>query len=353
MAFFVLSERGSSKSPAQACVNEFEDVLINLLNAQLICPNTASGSSIDIDRYDSGKEKIVFVICISEYKAYQSLTCIKNWRKKFDKVIIYVFDSYPVSREMGWIRKKLSRSIRALSEVDHIFVALSGGVEKFESDFSAPVSFVPLAADVLKFGSGRSNRCISINAYGRQHLTHSKMLAEYFNNTENCGSYLHTNHTEIGQLHDYVSHRRQFWKLLSISNIAMAYDPMVVNRTGANAFTFSFIGQRWFESLAAGCLVVGRRPTCSETKDYLDWDDATVELPKNDGDVIPFLEEILNDSDRLESAHKRNYMNSLLKNDWRHRLVDIFDHLKLYIPQGIRNEIEEMAAMAHKIQQDF
>ena len=131
----------------------------------------------------------------------------------------------------------------------------------------------------------------------------------------------------------------------------MAYDPLAVNRPGANAFIFSFIGQRWFESLAAGCLVVGRRPICSEAKKYLDWDDATVELPKNDGDVIPFLEEILNDSDRLESAHKRNYMNSLLKNDWRHRLVDIFHQLKMDLPQVIRKEIEEMAIKAHKIQQ--
>lgn len=150
------------------------------------------------------------------------------------------------------------------------------------------------------------------------------MFSEYFNNFKNNGIYLHTNHTELGQVHDYVSHRRQFWKLLGKSSIAMAYDPMVVNRPGKNTFSFSFIGQRWFESLAAGCLVVGRRPTCPEVKNYLDWDDATVELPKDDESVIPFLNELLNDDQRLESAHKRNYVHSLLKNDWRHPLDGYF-----------------------------
>lgn len=352
MTFFVISERNSSKTPSQACVNEFEDVLVGLLNARLICPNIENRRAIDIHIDSSENERVAFVICISEYKAYQSLLCIRNWRKIFDKVLLYVFDAYPISKEPGWIRKKVSRSIRALSDVDHIFIALSGGVERFERDYKTPVSFVPLAADVLKFGSGRSDRCICINAYGRQHVVHSKMLAEHFNDIEKSGSYLHTNHTEISRLHDYILHRKQFWKLLSISKIAMAYDPLVVNRTSANAFSFSFIGQRWFESLAAGCLVVGARPTCSETNVYLDWEDATVELPKNDAAVISFLEDLISDTERLAKAHKRNYMNSLLKNDWRHRLVDILSQLKLDVPVAVQKTIEEMAAKANACRKD-
>lgn len=349
-AFFVISERSRSKWPAQACVNEFEDILINLLNARLICPTIENKSAIEFNTDDSEREKIAFVICISESEAYQSLVLIKSWRKIFDKVILYVFDAYHISKELGWVRKKLSRTIRALSDVDHIFTAVSAGVEILGRDFSAPISFVPLAADVLKFGSGRTNRCISINAYGRQHLEHSNMLAEHFNDIEKCGSYLHTNHTEIGRLHDSILHRKQFWKLLSMSKIAMAYDPMVVNRTSANTFSVSFIGQRWFESLASGCLVVGARPTCSESKVYLDWEDATIELPKNDDAVIPFLEDLLSDTDRLANAHKRNYTNSLLKNDWRHRLADIFTQLKMDIPPAVQSEIGAMAAKANDFQ---
>jgi hypothetical protein len=351
-AFFVISQRSRSKAPAQACVNEFEDILINLLNARLVCPTIENKSANDFNTDDSERERIAFVICISEDGAYQSLVLIKNWRKIFDKVILYVFDAYHISKELGWVRKKLSRSIRALNDVDHIFTGVSAGVEILGRDFSAPVSFVPLAADVLRFGSGRSDRCISINAYGRQHMTHSKMLAEHFNDIEKSGSYLHTNHTEIRGLHDYILHRRQFWKLLSISKIAMAYDPMVVNRTTANTFSVSFIGQRWFESLAGGCLVVGARPTCSESKVYLDWDDATVELPKNDDAVIPFLEDLISDTERLANAHKRNYANSLLKNDWRHRLVDIFGQLKLDVPLAVQKEIGEMAAKANEVQKN-
>lgn len=352
MSFFVLSERCRSRGAAQSCVNEFEDVIVHSLKAKLISPDNANGKPVDINSFDSDGERIVFVICISAYPAYQLLSCVKDWRKKFDKVIVYIFDAYPMSMEMGWLRKTLSRSVRALSEVDHIFVALGGGVELFERDFRAPVSFLPLAADVSKFGSGEAGRCISVNGYGRQHLIHSKMLSEHFNDTRNHGVYFHTNHTEIGQVYDYVAHRKQFWKLLSKSSIAMAYDPMAVNRSGENAFTFSFVGQRWFESLAAGCLVVGKRPTCPEAKDYLDWDDATVELPNDDGAVVQFLENILSDTNRLESAHKRNYMNSLLKNDWRHRLAKIFIRLNLDVPQELQKEIEDMTIRANDIQQD-
>ena len=345
MEYVVLSGRDVNHFPAQGCINEFEDVMVRTLGARLVCPQ--GGENLAILETLEGQPTVAFLVCLTVHQVPQFLAPVRDWRRRFHRVVVYVFDAYEKFSVPRWPRRRFSPGLKTINQVDRIYVALAGAVEHYTAHFAAPVSFLPLAADVLQYGSTREDRCISINAYGRQHAGHSRLLAGHFNDVGRDGLFYHTSHTAIGEVHDYLAHRRQFWKMLSMSRIALAYDPLVVNRPGVNAFPFSFVGQRWFESLAAGCLVVGRRPRCEEAATLLDWPDATVELPEDDAAVLPFMLDLLHDEERLRRAHRENYRQSLLRNDWRHRLACILEQdLGLECPVALVQELKRLEQRA-------
>lgn len=273
-------------------------------------------------------ESIVFIIAITLRIAISALYELKTIRKNFRNVILYIFDSYnfPKALLKALPFSRIARIGKLLSSVDHIFVGLEGGEKEYGTCVETNISYVPLAADVKNFGSCETNgRCISVNAYGRQNESHTSILSRQFNSKDSEQLFAHTNHLHIDKILNYVEHRRQFWSLLRHSKISLAYDGYIVNRSGKNRFPFSFIGQRWFESLAAGCVVVGNRPTCASTDEYIGWEDATIECPNGDGEFLQFIEELLQDTERLVKTCQRNYANSLIKNDWRCRLVNILE----------------------------
>jgi hypothetical protein len=326
--YYVLSARGITPSPAQCCVNEFEDIIASACNAKLLVPINSGRFNPDLSA--PAKDRVLLVVCISVFQAPLLLRLIPRWRDEFGKVAVYVFDAYPTNNNSRpwWKPAWASGTLSALRTVDAFFVGMLGGVDYVSRLTGMPARFVPLGANVADFGSGGSERWIDVNAYGRQYEPHRRALADRFNQKERSTFFFHTAHMQVSGVPDYLRHRAQFWQMLRMSKLMLAYDPMFANRKGGSAqFTFSFLGQRWFEGLCAGCLVVGRRPTCVEADSLLDWEDATVELPADTAEAVDFVEDLLEDGDRLRFAQIRNYGHSLLKHDWRHRLIEILDAL--------------------------
>ena len=76
--------------------------------------------------------------------------------------------------------------------------------------YDVPVEVVPLAADALKFGSGRGQRIIDVIGYGRQQREHSDLLSATFNQPGSARTYYHTDHATAGTVIDFYSHRNHF-----------------------------------------------------------------------------------------------------------------------------------------------
>lgn len=130
------------------------------------------------------------------------------------------------------------------------------------------------------------------------------------------------------------SHRIQrvhFWQFLRLSVVSLCYHSDVVRKTDLGV---RFVPQRYFESLAAGCLVFGTMPPRQPGIEKISWEDSVVELPPDDKDVIACIRSLLADADRLELIRKRNYRNSLALNDWRHRLNEIMSILSINSKQA-------------------
>lgn len=315
--FYTLSQRDTKKSPAQCCVIEFEDVIIEHLNAELIKP----GYGVD----KSQEQRILFVPGLSIYDVDQSLRSVKT--ESFDQVYAYIFDAFALAQDFkkpNW-RKALSSHYRTIRKIDRLFVPFQRSVVDFERLYQIPVSYMPLGVDAKKYGGYDAHKIIDVNGYGRQYGSLDKILSERFNQRDSNRIYHHTGHQHTPIIHDVYAHRRLFWQQLRKSKIALAFDPLYADLN--NRFPFSFVGQRWIESAAAGCVIVGKRPVCAEMDDLFDWENSTIELPDNANDMADFIDSMLNDSS-IETIGRENAHQCLSRHDWRLRVDDILKMCK-------------------------
>lgn len=317
---YVLSLRNLKSIPAQGCVSELEDVFAEVLSAIVFAPTDASEIAGFVQRASFLRADL-FVTALTASGVVGALQHAKGWRKAFHRVFAYVFDSWLSPLELArpnW-RRRLSRYDRTLAQLDHLFISSMLAAEETARHYATPVSYVPLAVDTKKFGSAQPARAISVNAYGRQHPEHVRALADAYNKVSSARSLYFTSHMAIASVHDLPRHRAFFWKMLSMSSIALAYDPMRVN-PDARQWRYSFVGQRWFESLAAGCVVVGFRPSCPAADELLNWQDATLECPEDTSEFMRFIDELLDDPERLDTIRVSNVRHMLAEHDWSHRI---------------------------------
>jgi hypothetical protein len=114
-----------------------------------------------------------------------------------------------------------------------------------------------------------------------------------------------------------------FWSILERSVFSFAFSGFDEERKHVSRFPFPFVGQRWFEAMAAGCVVVGKRPAGEEADALLDWPDSTLELDSDPDVAVEQLLGWLGDPDRLASIGLRNAAEVRGKHDWTARLDDM------------------------------
>ena len=349
--YYILSSRKICSRPVQAATTEFEDVLVECCGGVLFTPapsgDVAARGRLPARRTmlpprHSRSEQVLIVVGNHLGFVVTLLASIPDYRRRFDVICAYIIDAFPFASELSkplW-RRRLSRFSRTLSSLDHLFVPIGLTAATLGDLYGVPTSFVPMACDVVRFGSGGSDRPIDLMGYGRQHAAHSAAFADAYNDPASHRIYSHTDHIVIGAITDFHRHRRLFWKNLCRSRVALAYDPLAVNPNGQ--FPCSFVSLRWFECLTAGCLIAGRRPTCPEMDDLFFWEDSTIEVPEKTEDVVPFMEDLLADTERLDAAHHRNYTHALAHHDWRYRIASMLDRLQLPHPEPLQRNLEQL-----------
>lgn len=350
--YYILSIRNKSFGPAQCCLNEFEDVLVECCQGTLIEPDyseTEFGlkllyekfvgvTKIDFPKPTSiSHQQILIIVVFTVWDCKLLNHMPKNWKKRFDVVVAYVFDAaYPVYDFATKLKIANSRLASNLKVLDCLFIPMTGCIQELNETFKIPIVTIPMAADVSKFGSNKHDRWIDVMGYGRQFAPHSQILENTYNDPAYNRIYYYTSHMHIQRIHNVNEHRRLFWKLLNNSQISLAYDVLT---TPCEQFFLSFVSQRWFECLAAGCMIIGRRPVCPEANDLLNWEDATIEVPDDPNSLIPFIEDLLNDKERLQSVQNRNYLNALGRHDWRYRIADMLNYLGLKQPIPLQRSV--------------
>ena len=338
--FFVFSLRSEKRAPAYACIVEYEDVLVRSLGGSLIEPKQFdSFNPIKL----SNDSAFLFVTGISMGDVIESMQYAKPYLDGFDGIYAYVFDSIIMQHEFdtpAW-RKSLSKFYKLSKKITRLFVPADFSVKEFEQIYQIPVSFMPMAADVFKHGGATPNKAIDVMGYGRQDPKCSELLSEAFNQPHTNKIYYHTDHFNIPTINETYMHRRFFWQLLRASKIALAFDALAANNN--NRFRFSFVGQRWFESAAAGCVIVGKRPTCPEMDILFPQTQSTIDIPDDQSQIIPFFEALLNEHAMLAKIGRDQYEYALEKNDWRHRVAEMLTIAKIAHPIALDAELKTLA----------
>ena len=316
----VLSRRNLNRSPAMCCAVELEEVLVRNFDGQLV-------ALPDVPRNGLART-VVFVAAINFGELQEAWHNLRKLRDSGARIVAYVFDSWNVREFFYNPRRRLRLYLQptlALREVcDLLLVPFATSAEAFETGDRAIVRHVPLAVDSTLVNGLSAERSITLNAYGRQPEALIDYLSQSLNRPDSMTAMHHTNHFLISGITDMYAHRRQFWKIAQMSAIALAYDPRL---THPARFPVSIVGQRWFECLAAGCVVMGRRPQTPEADQLLDWPDATIELPEEFPDVVEAILALAGDTARLAMIRERNVAQIRARHDWLHRLGPVLAEL--------------------------
>ncbi|WP_442678708.1 glycosyltransferase [Sphingomonas sp. ASY06-1R] len=310
----LISSVGKRIAPAIACVSEFEDVLREALNCSTV--NLANGER----PMHSERPALTIMVAISFAQLVQSLNKLGRDLPRSGVTVAYVFDAFlsPRLTRLPAQFRPLTRYYRALHRLDRIFTPMLGLREQQQAILRRSIDYLPIGVDALKYGSARTeDRWVSVNGYGRQPAGLTATLSDRFNRNR-AGFFYHTDHMRISELTEINRHRAMFWQLLRSSRIALAYAPEAYDPAGR--FECSFVGQRWFESLAAGCAVLGRRPSAPEADALLDWTDATIEISDEPSRALDEIGSLLGDRDRLEQITRRNFRETVARHDWRIRI---------------------------------
>ncbi len=362
MDLYLLSCRSTASSVSWDPVYELENLIASTCNAMILAPGyrpavqraRSTGGRVNrwvekafgktIGRYEpvplmlpattQPKVLLVTAICGADLNL---LSAIKGWRQQFDCVAAYVFDAWGLPIYPSFTR-----------QLDHLFVPMPELITSLHQGLHIPVSFLPFGVDALRQGSGASDRPIDVISYGRIPQPFHKAFAAAFNQPQSAQLYYRATprRRDYAPILPYEQReddrdRQLFFQLLRRTKLALAFDTLY---PGMREFPHSFVTLRWFEGAAAGCAIIGKRPTTPVADQLFNWEDATIEIPDDPLAAIAFVQELLADFSRLATIRQRNYWHTLAQHDWRWRIQQIFQTLNLPIPHPLADELRAVEA---------
>ncbi len=137
-------------------------------------------------------------------------------------------------------------------------------------------------------------------------------------------------------------------KLMQRSKMSLAFH-LLVEPQGIRPRAAQFVTSRWFESLATGCVVVGKRPTGQMAVEMFCWPDALIELPDVPSDGAELIKALVVDDAFLRNTRKRNVLEMCRRHDWRYRIRDIYEHFNLALSVRLRAELLALEKLASQL----
>ncbi len=225
--------------------------------------------------------------------------------------------------------------LELLSEFDRVFVGVDGPVAEFARALGRPVSYLPLAVDVLRFAPSlvpAPRPIYACNIGRRSSVTHGALLKlarsqgmfYYYDTVAASGVDLKQRTFRVDSASE---HRSLLASILQrsryfIANRAFVNQPEVT-RGG------DLIPSRYYEGVAAGTVMLGEPPRTEEFTRQFDWPDAVIRLPFDSPDIGRLLAELDLDPNRLERICRENVRNAALRHDWAYRIRTVFETLGL------------------------
>jgi hypothetical protein len=365
----LLSQRRISDLVAFCLAYEFEDAIQAVTDAERIdatdlpslefrrrtykLARMATGSpSLAARLVPSPRGKVVltqdyelfFPVFSNAFELY-SLATIPNWRQRSRKAACFITEV--------WTDELPEYLLELLSEFDHIFTGLRHCVDDVARITGRPCSYLPLAADVLRFAPApEQKRPIDVCNIGRRsQVTHHALLEDaakrgsfyYYDTVAASGSDLKQRTFRVDNAQE---HRLMLATILKNSRYFIA------NRSHVNNPEFTAgrdeISARFYEGVAAGTIMIGEAPRTEEFRRQFDWNDAVIHVPFDSPDIARILADLDADAARLAALQRRNVREAALRHDWVYRIGTIFDVLKLAPTEKMAARSAQLAQLASR-----
>lgn len=342
----VVSARRTTSTLAQQCAQDFEDAIIESTGARLLTPFLNENRSI-------GDADLVIFVALT-FRDMEDLL-IQTDLASGVHAVGYIFGAYPSA--VGPRRNPVKRwrdnsRYRRYARLHRLYLGIGDGTEEISNRLGIATDYLPMAANVLGVGAQpftpENDRPITISAFGRQHVPTMSALADHLNARDSEHLLYATNFVHTRGPADAVRYRSMFWQILRQSKISLAFDQISAPNPGGAQL--SYVGPRWFESLAAGTVVLGWAPRSKDVGQLLDWTDSTIELADDPEASVTFVTNLLKDEERLQKASARNLSEMNRCHDWRHRLRWIMRDIGIAEPKQLGDQLEQLSAKAIALQ---
>jgi glycosyl transferase family 1 len=225
--------------------------------------------------------------------------------------------------------------LELLQQFDHIFIGTLHCVDVVGRIVGRPCSYLPLAADVLRFSPWPRppERSIEVCNIGRRSpVTHAALLEwakkeRLFYYYDTVGSAGFNDKQRTFHVSNPREHRYMLSQLLQRSRYYIA------NRARINEPQYTGnkeeIPGRYYEGAAAGAVLIGDPPTTQNFTRQFHWQDAVIHMPFDQPNIGGMLAELARDPKRLDQVSRRNVHFAALEHDWVYRLAQMMKTLGL------------------------
>jgi hypothetical protein len=274
-----------------------------------------------------------------------ALAAVPGWRSRCRVAACFVCEL--------WRHDLPEYLLELLSEFDHVFIGVQHPAADVARIVGKPCTYLPLAADVLRFAPSASSppRTIDVCNIGRRSaVTHAALLQlarerrifYYYDTVRASGS---DRRQVTFRVNEVEEHRLLLASLLQrsryyVANRARVNEPQSREREEISA--------RFYEGIAAGAVLLGEAPRCAEFRRQFDWPDAVVPLPfdcRDAGAVVAGLE---SDPDRVARIRRENVRQAALRHDWLHRLEAVYEATGLASTDAMRARAGRLLAVAER-----
>jgi hypothetical protein len=332
-------------------IDEFENLLARLGGFRIVVPRGRRplpgllGQVRDktlgaFARFGPIKEKGELLLVVAHSPGdLRMLSSLTNARKRFRYIAGYVIDSY--------FTEDFGSSVKAY---DHIFSTTQEGADEVRNRFKVSSSVLRQGFDCLNWACSDSDRCIDLIGFGRQPASYHLAFQRAFHTHESPLLYLHS---PIGTLTGEAVWRERpmLLKLLQRSNISLAFH-LLVEPASDRPKSPNFVTSRWFESLASGCIIVGKRPPGAMANELFSWPNALIELPDEPDKAVAMIQNLASDARFVQTTRRRNIIEMLERHDWRYRLRDIYEHFHLELPDLLAHELSSLNARTQSLRSE-
>ncbi len=278
-----------------------------------------------------------------------ALAAIPDWRKRSQVAACFVSEIWP-HQCPGYL-------LEMLANFDHIFLGVKHSVDFVAKAVGRPCTYLPVAADVLRFAPTpeSTQRPINVCNIGRRSaVTHEALLRlaadpeflYYYDTVAASGVDLKQ---RTFRVQDPREHRLLLASLLKRSQYFLANTGFINDHDQTKGQ--EEISGRFYEGAAAGTIMVGTPPSTEEFKRQFDWPDAVVRVPFDCPYIADVLDDLNNDPQRLARIRRNNVYNAAMRHDYVYRLRVVFDVLGILPTEAMLNRESRLLALAAQMQE--